>query len=502
MVSRQRRKEAAHRRRRIIFNNDGNEVVYLCKTATPEEVLRCRTSPLVGSHVDSIFYCTWSSGFGLFTHNTKVGEVFTCKQGMFADNITRDLIEQGTDPLQIMVDFCRRNDLEIFWSMRMNDTHDAWGGDYSPYLFPKLKREHAEYLVGSKEDRPKHGGWTAVDYAHPQVRELAFRFVEEVCCGYDVDGVELDFFRHPTFFKRAAMGLPLGQEELDMMTGLMRRIREVTEEVAEGRGRPLLVAVRVPDSVEYCRGIGIDLERWLAEDLVDILIATGYFRLNPWEYIVDLGHRYDVPVYACLSESRIPGEAGEVRNSIESYRARAMKVWNSGADGVYMFNFFDPHSPLWRELGDPEILKGLDKVYFVTVRGIGNAGFFLAGGERYFRIPILAPQRPLKLEMSRPQVIELPVGDDVLWGKDRGILPELNLRLQVGDLKDAEDISVELNGELLSGGILSGGWLDYTLKPDLVRKGVNRFKIGVKPGSGVTPVVFDLQLWIRYRESS
>ena len=178
-----------------------------------------------------------------------------------------------------------------------------------------------------------------------------------------------------------------------------------------------------------------------------------------------------------------------------------MKVWDSGADGVYMFNFFDPYSPLWRELGDPEILKGEDKVYFVTVRGIGNAGFFLAGGERYFRIPILAPQRPLKLEMRRPQVIELPVGDDVLWGKDRGILPELNLRLQVGDLKDAEDISVELNGELLSGGILSRGWLDYMLKPDLVRKGVNRFKIGVKPGSGVTPVVFDLQLWIRYRES-
>ena len=456
--------------------------------------------PLVESYVDSIFYCTWSSGFGLFTHNTKVGEVFTCKQKMFANNITSELIAQGTDPLRIMIDFCRRNGLEIFWSMRMNDTHDAWGGDYSPYLFPKWKREYPEYLVGSKEKQPKHGGWTAVDYTHPQVRELAFRFVEEVCCGYDIDGVELDFFRHPTLFKRAAMGFPLRQEDLDIMTNFMHRIRRMTEEVGEKRGHPILIAVRVPDSVEYCKGIGIDLERWLREDLVDILIATGYFRLNPWENIVKLGHRYDVPVYACLSESRIPGESGKVRNSIESYRARAMNVWNSGADGVYMFNFFDPHSSLWRELGDPGILKGLDKVYFVTVRGISNASFFLSGGEKYFSIPLLYPQKPLEIKVDRPQAVELPVGDDVVGGKNRGILPDVNLRFQVGNLKNAGDIMIKLNGETLSDGILSGEWLNYSLKPSMVKNGVNRLEMSIEPRSKSAPVVFDLQLWIRYKK--
>ena len=30
------------------------------------------------------------------------------------------------------------------------------------------------------------------------------------------------------------------------------------------------------------------------------------------------------------------------------------KVWNAGADGIYMFNFFDPDSPLWR---DPEVMR-------------------------------------------------------------------------------------------------------------------------------------------------
>lgn len=59
------RRQAAERPRRVIFNNDGNEPVYLCKTTSPEELLGYRTTPLAGTHVDAIFYCTWSSGFGI-----------------------------------------------------------------------------------------------------------------------------------------------------------------------------------------------------------------------------------------------------------------------------------------------------------------------------------------------------------------------------------------------------------------------------------------------------
>ena len=74
---------------------------------------------------------------------------------------------------------------------------------------------------------------------------------------------------------------------------------------------PLLISVRVPDSVGFCRAIGLDLERWLAEDLIDMLVVGGYFRLQPWEESVALGHRYGVPVYAGLSESRVGKRARE-----------------------------------------------------------------------------------------------------------------------------------------------------------------------------------------------
>src|SRR5687768_3816620 len=245
------RRQAADRQRRVIFNNDGNEPVYLCKTTSPEELLSYRTTPLAGSHVDAIFYCTWSSGFGVFTHDTKVGQVFSTREGLFSRNLAPELIAAGTDPLRVMTEFGRKNSIEVFWSFRLNDTHDGSTADYGPIMFRanRLKQEHPEWLIGSPTQKPKHGAWSAVDFTRPEIRDLAFKYVEEVCRNYEVDGVEIDFFRHPVFFKRPAQsGTECNDEERGIMTDLIRRIRVMTEQEGMRRGRPILVAIRVPDS--------------------------------------------------------------------------------------------------------------------------------------------------------------------------------------------------------------------------------------------------------------
>jgi len=41
-----------------------------------------------------------------------------------------------------------------------------------------------------------------------------------------------------------------------------------------------------------CRANGFDIVRWMKEDLIDLLMVSGYFRLNPWETSVKLGHKY------------------------------------------------------------------------------------------------------------------------------------------------------------------------------------------------------------------
>ncbi len=500
----QERKKAAHRKRRIIFNNDGDDVVYECEEATAENLLAQRTTDLLGSQVDSIFYCTWSSGFGLFTHMTDVGERFTAKTGHFTTNLTKDFHDKGLDPLKIMVDFAKEHGLEIFWSMRMNDYHD--GSTLYPEMFPRFKKEHPEYLFGTLENPPSgikdSRSWAGVDYGRMEVRERAFRIIQEVAENYDVDGIELDFFRHLAFFKKHAWGTPCGQEERNMMTGLIGRVRRMTEDVALRRGRPLLIAVRVPDSVGYCEAIGLDITRWLEEDLVDILVAGGYFRLSPWESTVALGHKYDVPVYPSLDDSRMRNDDTKLRYSPECYRARAMEAWAAGVDGIYMYNAFNPRSPLWRELGDPRKLAALDKLYCVNVRSLWGVGAYLVGGERFINRPVLCPERPVTLKPGQPHVVVLPVGDDLQSQAVNGNVPEAKLRLRVENIQAPDDLSVRINGVVLTDGQLTDDWLEYAVPRVQVTKGTNRFEIALRPGTEGTAVVHDLQLAIHYAKGN
>ncbi|MGC9318734.1 MAG: hypothetical protein ACP5KN_11955, partial [Armatimonadota bacterium] len=242
---REMRREAAHRTRRIIFNNDGNDAVYQCDEATREELLSKRTTPLADSQVDTIFYCPWSSGFGQFTMRSDVAELFDTTDRIFAKNITGALVEQGTDPLQIMVEWCREHEVEIFWSMRMNDVHDGAISDgqlYYPELFPQFKRDHPEYLIGEQGQRfPGLGSgrcWSGVNYAEQAVRDRAFAIIEDVCNRYDLDGIELDFFRHLIFFRNHATEGAASRQDLEKMTNLLRRVRRMADEVGAARGRP------------------------------------------------------------------------------------------------------------------------------------------------------------------------------------------------------------------------------------------------------------------------
>ncbi len=458
------------RQRRIIFNNDGNEPVYLCKTASKEELLRSRTTPLIGSQVDSIFYCTWSSGFGMFTHFTKVGQIFTTREGRFTNNCMPQFVERGIDPLQVMVEFAHSNRTELFWSFRVNDTHDGSATDYGPVMFRanKLKQAHPEWLMGSRDKKPKYGVWSAVNFGLPEIRDLAFRYCEEVCENYDVDGIELDFFRHAFFFKSSARGEPCTEVELSQMTDLLKRIRSMTDAVGRKRNRPILVAVRVPDSVDYCKLIGLDLENWLKGNLLDLFVVAGYTQLNTWDYSVQLGHKYGVQVYPSLDESRVRNEtARELRDSPATYRGRALNVWSAGADGVYMFNYFDAQSPLWRELGDPKVLGKLERNYFASIRGVGSVP---VPHQKFIHLSTLNPAKPLVIAPGESTRVEFVHGESAVG---EATPSSATLRLQFDDLPATKDLALTLNGQRMGSAKINGGWVDYKLRNDLSIRGTS-----------------------------
>lgn len=355
-ASKQSRKEAAHQKRRIIMNNDGNDARGLKEgeEKTPDSFLARRTTALAGSQVDAIFYCT--GVFNLYTQRSEETELRGHGDKEQLD-WAWELTKLGTDSLKVMTEFGHQHHMEVFWSMRMNDTHDS----KDDALLCRWKQDHPEFLMGSRGEKFPHGGgrWSAVNYGLPEVRDKVLRIFTDVCSRYDVDGIEFDFYRHPVYFKPQMTGQPVTQAECDQMTDLVRRIRAMTVAEAVKRNRPLLIAVRVPDSMGFAKAIGLDVEQWLRNDLVDIVTGGGYFQFEPWENLAAVGKKYDVPVYACLSASRIvsskyPESGGEAMASL--WQSEAAAAWKAGVDGVYTFNRFNPADDIFRTLGSLETL--------------------------------------------------------------------------------------------------------------------------------------------------
>ncbi len=490
----QQRETATYRPRNLIYNNDGADVIY-SDDHTPAGLLAVRTNGVAGTQVDTINYCSRSSGFGLFTHNTQVGEIFTSTGGRYYNNMTQDLIDQGTDVVDVMVDFAHDNDIELFWSMRMNDTHDAHS-ESAIYAFPQLKLDHPEWMMGSNGVAPAYGAWTAIDYGVQEVRDLALAYFTEVCQNYDVDGIELDFFRHPYFFRSHTTGGTATDTDRAQMTQLVRDIRTMTEQVGMQREKPILVSIRVPDSMELASDIGLDVNQWLTEDLVDTMSVSGYFRAEHWQESVALGHQYDVPVYACLSDSRMGGSAGTLRKSKESYWARASGAWQEGVDGIYMFNYFSDSSELWDVVGSPDTLAGKTKVYTTGARGVESMTSALSGGIGYLEREVVSPERTASLAPGQARTYKLSVGDNF---SEPGLDGRVRLRLQMANLSDVGDMQVRINNQILSGGTVSGGFVDYLIDPTLVNQGWNDFMLGLNPSTAQSATIQDLQLWVTYR---
>jgi hypothetical protein len=546
----EKRKAARWRKRRIVYNNDGQDVIeartgvehhhdikwqMLVRSGGEliDDFLNARSAPLVGTQVDSNLYCTCRGGLA-YSHHTKLG-------GYYGKGVAQELIDTyGRDSLQIQVDFSHEHGMEVFWSLRMNDDHDSYPMGYRhqhDHALALFKREHPEYLMGEPADwekypeGPRHT-WSSLDFSYPEVREHVFSLIREVAQNYDVDGVELDFFRSPPYFAPTRDGLPVEEQHLAAMTDLVRRLRSMADDVGQQRGRPLLLAARTPFTVEDARFIGLDLEGWLAEDLIDILIPGGGTEstmTESFKEIVDLGHKYEVPVYPCIDwagfwshwafldlgarehrtyESWLKTLYGGHPKDIEklnwivafnswegaaaTWRGAAMNLWNAGADGIYIFNGF--HSTdinRWREIGDPETMANKDKIFGVE-RFTGDSSF--------------KNVRELELKQGEPVSLHFQVGEDV----ESGNAAELRFRLHLWDLAENDDVAVTLNDGLLDNLTPAGSnqsttgaqWLECLLHSTQVKRGENRVELMVKKRDEPMqrpPVLDAVQLRVHYK---
>ena len=435
------RKEMTHRKRRIIFNNDGDDFEghagkdnnrteeSAAMTATPEGLLKLRTTALLGSQVDTIFY---SSVYGLrllyrdsaFKRIYEFPDRKPKRREVGIRNCQALITNYGMDNLEVMIDCARKNDLEIFFSNRMNDNHD-W---YFPGFLSAIKVRHPEYTIGhadanaSGTQSPEKTlrlmlqgkqGETALNFELPVIRNLTVAAMREICRNYDIDGIDLDYFR---FFK--LFPDPVGPEEMELLTDMMRKMRIMTEEEGLRRGRPILIATRAINSLDRCLNWGMDFETWLEEDLIDIIMPIHVSKqLGSLEGFYKLARRYDVPIYPCVRYHAV------YQHSWEECRGEAMTRFAEGADGITTFNKFDPNHQMWWELGDPQVLRALDKTY-------------------------TCPQYlPVTLTKDECKPIRLLVAEDLKSNPPEGKRRSIVLRIHVTGLTTPRDLQVRLNDQ-------------------------------------------------------
>ncbi len=498
------RQEAKSRRRRLIFNNDGNDMS-AGPHENPESFLSERIVPALGTQVDTVFYCTGVST--LFDHDTNVAERSDdLQEQMNFKNLRpinrhanmRMLRKAGYDSLSLVTQRVHEAGLEVFWTHRINDIHDS----FTDSVLCNWKRENPQYMMGTPEDikryevtDPRHM-WSTLDFEKPEVLDYLYRITEEVCRRYDVDGVELDYFRHPLFFRPNLEYKPATPAQVEIMTDFQRRMREMAYREGSRRGRPILVATHVPMSRERCLHVGIDLERWLRDDLVDILvIGSGYQPLSmPSGDLVEFGHVHDVPVYPNISASGMR----QWGKRIEPWRAAASNVWRAGADGINLFNWFPADSfeqatfsfpdqvqgtdaevgkkhPILMTLGDPKTLAGLDKVF-----GIDNVkedyGCLEQGVVQSQILPVALDSA------GKPREVNLPVGDDIAAAAANGNLKSATLRVQFVSRAPGDKVELVLNGEVVApkSEVSEDGWVTY--RPGQYRVGDNALSFRVTAG--------------------
>ncbi|MBR4654574.1 MAG: hypothetical protein IKO72_14535 [Kiritimatiellae bacterium] len=495
------RQRALGRERLIIYNNDGDDMQRYPtnKPITPEGFASQRLDYTKGTVVSEIAYSP-SQSFAFYSLFRSGWPSTNTVSGGYAGegcrNATLDFWAKGLDCLQMAIDYAHARGMYGTLSIRMNDTHDAW---MPAEMMSPFKRLHPECMMApSAKDAgegPRYGAWSSVDFTHALVRNTAFKVVRDFCAGYDFDVLEIDFCRHLVVFKSVWLGGEASMKEVESMTVLMRDIRAAVDAAGRRRGRPILVRVRVADSPEYDRAIGLDVATWLRHGYVDEVVGGCYFRLNDWAQMAGLCHQYGAKFYASLDETRIPGICARSkpprpiipgRGTLEFQHARFAECMDAGCDGIYLFNH--EYGTLQRHAQvSPRETDGLDKIYFATERGGGGyrCDYYLKNGARFRNVAYIDPSQPMGAWEGIPVNFSIRIGDDFAKAAAKGLRPNVTALALTGRT-DGNGIGLWMNGTQLKMASVKNGLASFPVDPSIVRKGLNVFRFMVLSGDRTT----------------
>lgn len=430
---------------RVLCNDDGWIMGTYGPPLAPADMRDKMIAPYAGSPVDVFL---WSvGGHEVYDYETEVGERFGDGyedldegQQRKAENL-RQMIKAHGGPVTVILQLCREAGLAFFPSVRMNEHYDM---EESAPNYGRLRRDHPELCIGRPGEPIPHGSleWgirTGLNYAFPEVRTHMSNIIFELIERFDIDGIELDYMRHPAFFR-----VPEACQYRYLMTDFLYGVRTKLDEVSEKKGKQLQLAVRVSPTLADAKRIGLDTEVWMKEGMVDMLVAGGGFipfemPIREW---VATAEGTDCRIYGCFEGLR------PLLNE-KSLKALALRYWEAGVDGLYFFNYYSM-SNAWKrnvlnQLADPTVLRRLNKCYELDQSNRHQPTSQLGYS---FLNAIPAAQLPVQFNQTffdRGVSLLLDIADDVESAAADGALDKCTLALAFEGLTTEDAFEISLN---------------------------------------------------------
>jgi hypothetical protein len=294
----------------------------------------------------------------------------------------------------------------------------------------------------------------------------------------------------------------------------------MTDDLAEKRGRPFYLAVRVAGTLEMCRRIGYDIPVWIEEGLVDILIPAGGAATDPSPEVaafVDLCRDKGIAVYpgfdSGLPEAFVGPEDATTKDQMRT-RAISSRYHKAGAGGIYVFNWHanrDSKRELLSRIGSPDTLRGTDKIYAATHRFLQEAGEW-RGAYRNDRIWGEVPVALKRTRTGEGPTVTLDVADDLSVDPPEKV--ELRVRLDQwvrgdvvsvwwdkSELSDPEIRYCAISDPHRISDVSGAVWLCFELDASRVKQGPHEVKVVLEarhPRLACDIVLTDVELVIAY----
>ena len=270
-----------------------------------------------------------------------------------------EMNEDKLDLYAIWIPEIRRRNISPWISVRMNDLHEVDKEDHA--MHSSFWRENKQFrrVPYRNEQRDK-----ALDFAHKEVRDYNFRYIEEVAERYDFDTLELDWMRFGFHFRPGHEA-----EGSKILTDYHTEVRKLLNQWERKRKHKIGLAVRVPSNPRTSKRLGMDAETWTQLGLVNYVTPTNFWRTVDNNMPMDIWRKL-LPKTTTLAAglelgcNAFPGSIGTGNrpwqsNSLETTRGSAAAYWHMGIDKLYLFNYMDADTTLDDPTEYPQVLREL-----------------------------------------------------------------------------------------------------------------------------------------------